>query len=503
MTDALTTVRPGRAPRPAQRRAASRNAILAVVLTGQFMALLDASVVNVAAPAIHASLHASGAGLQLVIAGYVITYAVLLVTGARLGDIAGHRTMFLAGVALFTLASLGCGLAGSASVLVTLRFVQGAGAAAMIPQVLSLIQRSFPGPARARPMRLYAAVLAGGAVAGQVIGGLVVSADLWGSSWRPVFLLNVPVGVALLVAGARLLPRGRGEPGRGLDPAGLAILTPSVLALLLPLVLGQSEHWPAWGWVCLAASVAGFAVFAAVERRVAADGSPLIPGRVLRLPGVAMGIAAMFAVLAVFGGFFFILALHLQGGLGESALRAGLTFAPAGIAFALVSLNWQRIGAAGQPALIIGGFAASAAGLLALAFLLRDGRDGGGWLYLSTALTGAGMAASFSPLMTAVLLRVPVADAADATGVIVTVNQLALVTGVATFGTLYLNLAGRLPLHPAAGDFRQLSAHAATVTLVTLAAGAVAGGVLASAREVRARASGRPGLTPGPAARSA
>ena len=483
MTNTLTTAGPARA---AQRRAPSPGGILAVVLTGQFMALLDASVVNVAAPAIHASLHASGASLQLVIAGYVITYAVLLVTGARLGDIVGHRTMFLFGVALFTLASLGCGLAGSTSVLVTLRFVQGAGAAAMIPQVLSLIQRSFPGPARARPMRLYAAVLAGGAVAGQVVGGLLVSADLWGSTWRPVFLLNVPIGVVLLIAGGRLLPRGRGEPGRGLDPAGLVLLTPAVLALVLPLVLGQSEHWPAWGWACLAASTAGFAAFAVVERRLgAAGGSPLIPGRVLRLPGVAMGIAALFAVLAVFGGFFFTLALHLQGGLGESALRAGLTFAPAGLAFALVSLNWQRFGGS-QLALIIGGFAASAAGLLALAFLLRGGRDGGAWLYLATAVTGAGMAASFSPLMTDVLMRVPVADAADATGVIVTVNQLALVVGVATFGTLYLNLAGRLPLQAAAG-FRAVSAHAAVVTCVVLAGGAVAGGALAFARSVLAR----------------
>jgi MFS family permease len=488
MTNTLTTAGPAR---PALRRASPRG-ILAVVLTGQFMALLDASVVNVAAPSIHASLHASGAGLQLVIAGYVITYAVLLVTGARLGDIAGHRTVFLAGVALFTLASLGCGLAGSTTVLVTLRFVQGAGAAAMIPQVLSLIQRTFPGPARARPMRLYAAVLAGGAVAGQVIGGLLVSADLWGSTWRPVFLLNVPVGAALLVAGGRLLPRGRGEQGRGLDLAGLAILTPSVLALVLPLVLGQSEHWPAWSWACLAASGLGFAAFAVAERRVAANGgSPLIPGRVLRLPGAATGISAMFAVLAVFGGFFFTLALHLQGGLGESALRAGLTFAPAGLAFALVSLNWQRVGPAGQQALITGGFVANAAGLLALAFLLRGGRDGGAWLFLAMALTGAGMAASFSPLMTAVLMRVPVADAADATGVIVTVNQLALVIGVATFGTLYLNLAGRLPLHDAAGGFTMVSAHAAAVTGVALAGGAVAGGVLAAIRGAVSRGRGR------------
>src|SRR5215472_13174496 len=213
MTDTLAVTR---SARPAGLPAVSPRATLAVVLTGQFMAVLDASVVNVAAPSIHAGLHTSGAGLQLVIAGYVITYAVLLVTGARLGDILGHRRVFLGGLAAFTLASLGCGLATSTSVLVALRFVQGAGAAAMIPQVLSLIQRSFPGAARARPMRLYAAVLAGGAVAGQVVGGLLVSADLWGSSWRPVFLLNVPIGVILFLAGLRYLPRGAGEPGRSL-----------------------------------------------------------------------------------------------------------------------------------------------------------------------------------------------------------------------------------------------------------------------------------------------
>jgi hypothetical protein len=200
-----------------------------------------------------------------------------------------------------------------------------------------------------------------------------------------------------------------------------------------------------------------------------------------------MGIAALFAVMAVFGGFFFTLALHLQGGLGDSALRAGLTFVPAGLAFALVSLNWQRIGGRGQLALIMGGFAANAAGLLALAFLLRDGGDGGAALYLALAAVGAGMAASFSPLMTAVLMRVPVHDAADATGVIVTVNQLALVIGVATFGTLYLNLAGQLPAHAAADGFRAVSAHAVAVTCVVLAAGSAAGGVLAIVRSVLAR----------------
>jgi biotin-[acetyl-CoA-carboxylase] ligase BirA-like protein len=323
----------------------------------------------------------------------------------------------------------------------------------MIPQVLSLIQRTFTGMSRGRAMSAYSAVLAGGVVVGQIVGGFLVSADLLGTTWRPVFLVNVPIGVVLLVAGWRKLPAGSGERGRGLDLPGLVTLTPAVLALVVPLVLGQSEHWPAWGWACLAASPVALAGFVFAERRQAAHGgSPLIPGRVLALPGVASGIAALFATMTVFGGFFFALALHLQGGLGDSPLRAGLTFAPSAAAFAAVSLNWQRLPGLVRRWLPIGGFAWVAAGLASLAGLLHGGGSGGIALYLVLALIGAGMAAAFSPLMTAVLMRVPVADAADATGVIVTVNQLGLVIGVATFGTLYLNLAGRLPARTPSGN---------------------------------------------------
>jgi len=459
--------------------------VLAVVLIGQFMAVLDASIVNVAAPSIHASLRASGAGLQLIVAGYTITYAVLLVTGARLGDIIGHRRVFLAGLALFTLASLGCGLAASAGLLIGLRFIQGAGAALMIPQVLSLIQRTHSGPARARAMSRYSAVLAGGAVVGQLAGGLLISANLFGADWRPVFLVNVPIGVVLLAIGARALPHGRGEPGRTLDLPGLALLTPAVLAFVLPLVLGQPEHWPAWGWILMAASVPLVAAFAQIERRTAGSGgTPLIPGRVLRVPGVPVAIAAMFTVMTIFSGFFFTLALHLQDGLGYSALRAGLTFAPAAAAFALVSLNWRRLPASTHGALIITGFVAFGTAMAALAALLRAGGTGGAGLYLIGALAGAGMAAAFSPLMTGVLLRVPVGLAADATGVVVTVNQLGLLVGVATFGTLYLNLAGQLPGHGAFGAFRHVSAHAEAVTFLALA-GLAAVGVILAAVHVR------------------
>ena len=458
------------------------GAVLAIVLTGQLMAVIDNSIVNVAVPSMAVGLHASGALLQLIVAGYTISYAVLLVTGARLGDILGHRRVFLGGAALFTLASLGCGLAPSAGSLVALRFIQGVGAAVMIPQVLSLIQRTFtePGP-RARAMSFYAAVLSGGAVLGQVIGGLLVSADIGGSTWRPIFLVNVPVGLAVLAFGRQLPAADPGRPPRRLDLPGLLTLTPAVLAFVLPLVLGQSLGWPAWGWALLAASAAAGLALAPVERLVAArGGQPILPRALLAAPGVATGIGSMCTLMLIFGGWLFVLTLHLQDGLGYSALRSGLTFVPAALAFALVSLNWRRVPAAAHHILIVGGFVLNGGALLSLGLLLRDGGTGGALTYLLAAISGGGMAAGFGPLMTRVLSRVPVAIAADASGVIVTVNQLGIVGGVATFGTLYLNLAGHLHASALA------SAHAYEASSIALAAVAILGGTLA-AIHVRAR----------------
>lgn len=478
MTELTTRSQPAITSRVTNSRRVRPGTVLAIVLTGQLMAVIDNSIVNVATPAIHASLHAGGASLQLIVAGYTIAYAVLLVTGARLGDILGHRRMFLAGAALFTLTSLGCGLAPTAGALTGLRFAQGIGAATMIPQVLSLIQRTYtsPGP-RARAMSLYATVLSGGAVIGQVIGGLLVTANIDGTTWRPVFLVNVPVGLAVLVLGARTLPRSSARDGRSLDLPGLFTLTPAVLAFVLPLVLGQPLGWPAWGWALLAASAVLFAVLPVVERRVAArGGQPILPRSLLGLPGVATGIVGLFAAMTVFGGWLFGFALEMQDGLGDSALRAGLTFVPAAVAFALVSLNWQRLPAGWQAPAAVVGFILNGSGLLATALLLRTGGNGGVWIYLTGALAGGGMAAAFGPLMTRVLSRVPVSLAADASGVIVTVNQLGIVVGIATFGTLYLNLAGRLPASASASRaFTLVSAHAYLVTSLGLAGLALAG----------------------------
>jgi MFS family permease len=435
---------------PASRTPVRVGRLLTIIMVGQFMAILDVSVVNVAAPTIRTDLHASGAGLQLVIAGYTIAYAMLLITGARLGDILGHRAAFQGGLAIFTAASLACGLAGSTGLLIGFRFIQGTGAALMVPQVMSLIQRNFTGAARARAFSVYGAVLAGGSVVGQVVGGVLVSADVFGTGWRPVFLINVPIGLALLVAGARVLPGDRGERGRGLDLPGLVSLSAAVLFFVVPLVLGHEEHWPLWGWVMLAMSVAFFAGFAVLQRRAA---SPLIPGRVAGAPGMRAGLSAIFLCMCTFGGFLFSLALHLQGGLGYTPLHAGLFFIPGAGGFALSSLNWRRMPARWHRPMIPLAMLVAGLGYLGLALF----ETGGVWLEVAMAVAGLGLGAAFGPLLAVTLTHVAVADAADASGLLVMTNQLGQVVGVATFGTLFLSLA------PPTG-------HALTVTSVALGA---------------------------------
>jgi EmrB/QacA subfamily drug resistance transporter len=468
----MTTVhRTGTAPAavtvPARTaaRAPRTGAILTIILLGQFMALLDVSVVNVAAPTIRADLHASGAGLQLVVAGYTIVYAMLLITGARLGDRLGHRQVFLGGMVLFTVASLACGLAPSTGMLVGFRMVQGAGAALMVPQVLSLIQRHFPPRERARALGRYAAVIASGAVVGQVVGGALVGADLAGTGWRPVFLVNVPIGVAVLAAGWRILPRDAGEPDRRLDLPGLVTLSAAVLLFVVPLVLGREEHWPVWGWVCLAASAALLPIFALVQRRASA---PLVPGRVLRAPGMLPALGAIFVAMAVYGGYLLSVALHLQSGLGYSPLHAGLTFVPVGLCFGFASLNWRRVPARLHRRMIPTGLLLGGVSLALLSVSVRDGSGPDALFWVSQVLFGLGFGCAFSPMITLALAGVPAADAADASGLLTTMTQLAQVVGVATFATLYLSLVGRDP----SGHAMALTAAATAAATVLAAASA-------------------------------
>ncbi len=451
--------------------ARGRWLMLIVLLAGQFMALLDVTIVNVAMPTIGRSLHASGAELQLVVAGYTVSYAMMLITGARMGDLYGRRRIFLAGVAIFTLASLTCGIAPGIGVLIGARLVQGAGAAAMMPQIMSVIQVRFSGAARARALSAYTAVLSSGFVAGQVIGGALVTADLFGQSWRPVFLVNVPIGLAVLATVPRVVPRD--EPGRGrrLDLAGLAIAVPAVFLVVLPLMLGHQEDWPAWVFACIAAGLALAFAFVLVERRIAdRGGDPLLNLAVLRAPGLVPGLATVAVLMITYGGFLFSFALHLQAGLGDSALRAGLTFAPCALVFGFCGYFWRRLPAWSHHLLAPAGCLAAVGGYLAVGFALHSGGQGGLALQVAMVVTGASLALGFSPLVTHALVRVPLHHAADASGLLTTTIQLGQAVGVATFGSLYLTLdADR------GGAVSAASGHALAITLAWLAAAMVFG----------------------------
>ncbi len=451
--------------------ARGRWLMLIVLLAGQFMALLDVTIVNVAMPTIGRSLHASGAELQLVVAGYTVSYAMMLITGARMGDLYGRRRIFLAGVAIFTLASLTCGIAPGIGVLIGARLVQGAGAAAMMPQIMSVIQVRFSGAARARALSAYTAVLSSGFVAGQVIGGALVTADLFGQSWRPVFLVNVPIGLAVLATVPRVVPRD--EPGRGrrLDLAGLAIAVPAVFLVVLPLMLGHQEDWPAWVFACIAAGLALAFAFVLVERRIAdRGGDPLLNLAVLRAPGLVPGLATVAVLMITYGGFLFSFALHLQAGLGDSALRAGLTFAPCALVFGFCGYFWRRLPAWSHHLLTPAGCLVAVGGYLGVGFVLHSGGRGGLALQVAMVVTGASLALGFSPLVTHALVRVPLHHAADASGLLTTTIQLGQAVGVATFGSLYLTLdADR------GGVVSAASGHALAVTLAWLAAAMVSG----------------------------
>ena len=227
------------ATRPQAVRTAPARLMLAIVLGGQAMATLDGSIVNVALPSIRAQLSASGAQLQLVAAAYLLAFAALVVTGARLGDRHGHAWMFRAGLAGFTVASLACGLAPSAVTLIAARLAQGAGGAVMVAQVISMIHLGFQGPARAKAIAYYSLVLALGVAAGQILGGVIVSADLFGLGWRPIFLVNLPAGLVILAATTKLSPAAAtGTAGRR-DLAGAAILR-----RLGRRDRGTAESWP-------------------------------------------------------------------------------------------------------------------------------------------------------------------------------------------------------------------------------------------------------------------
>jgi EmrB/QacA subfamily drug resistance transporter len=416
---------------------------LIVLLLAAVLDLVDVTIANVAIPTIQRDLGASYEAIQWVLAGYTLAFALGLITGGRLGDIYGRKRLFLIGVGGFALGSALCGLAPSPELLVAARVLQGAMAAVMIPQVLSIIQASFPPDEWGAAFGAYGAVAGLASAAGPLMGGLLIRGDLFGLGWRPIFLVNVPVALVALVAAALVVRESRSEHPLRLDLAGVAIVTVGLLLLVYPLVKGRDLGWPAWTLASMIASVPVLILFAFWERRkVGKDGSPLVP---LGLFGGRAFVAGLLVNLIFFlgvGSFFLVLALHLQVGLGFTPLHAGLTILPfslggvvaSGISVQLAPKLGRRVLAAG--ALLM---AAGVAGLI-LAFS-TFGTQAGSWEMLPALLVaGFGMGLILPPLVDVILAGVSSDDAGAASGVLSSTNQLGNAVGVAIIGVIFFGL---------------------------------------------------------------
>jgi MFS family permease len=416
--------------------------VLAILLAGQAMASMDASILVVASPSLRADLGASGAQLELILSMYTLAFAGMVVTGARLGDVLSKRRMFLLGLTGFTIASLAGGLAPSPDALIVARGVQGLAGALMTPQVLSMIQLQFSGEMRARAIGAYSMILSAGVALGQIFGGLLVSAHLLAAAWRPALLINVPVGIVVLLAAGPGLPdvaRGR---RRRLDGGGAAILSAALLALVLPLTLGRAEAWPSWIWPALVISALLVAAFPAFERRVAAQGGdPLFDLGLLARPRVGAGIAVIVVVMGCYAGFIVTVTLHLQDGLRFSALHGGLICSIYASGFATASLTWTRAGAALRARLPVLGLLAMGTALLGLGLIA----GAGGWQLAAIApllfLGGLGHACGFAPLANGLASAVRPDQATDLSGLMVTASLIGQVLGIAAFVGIYLSAA--------------------------------------------------------------
>ncbi|MEU5923259.1 MFS transporter [Streptomyces antimycoticus] len=442
---------------------------LFTVLLGAALPLIDFFIVNVALPTMDHDLHAGPAVLELVVAGYGVAYAVLLVLGGRLGDTFGRRRLFLAGMAAFGLTSLACGLAPDAWSLVGARVAQGASAALMLPQVLATIHSSTSGTRRARALSMYGATAGLSMVAGQILGGVLVAADIAGTGWRAVFLVNVPVAVIGLILAVRTVPETRSNRPAPVDVPGTVLLALSLITLMVPLTEGRAAGWPLWTWLALGAFPLVAAAFYVVERRADRAGrTPLLPPSLFALNGLRRGLPLVVPFSIGFGGFMFVIAVALQQGLRYGPVEAGLALAPMATTFFVASLMGPRlVGRYGSRVVTAGGLIQAVGITMLMVAVWRDWPD----LSLAGLLPGVALAGFGQGLQLPVLIRIVLADvpnerAGVGSGVMVTTQQSALALGVATLGTLFLSLEPSMGM----GDALviTLAAQLATIALALL-----------------------------------
>ena len=411
---------------------------LSVLLLAGFVTIFDLFVVNVAIPSMQADLDANFAQIGFIVAGYELAFGVLLITGGRLGDLFGRRRLFVIGMAGFTLASALCGLAPSAEFLIGARVLQGLAAALLFPQVYASIRVNFDGDDSRRAFGLLGMTLGLAAIAGQVLGGWLVHADLFGLGWRSIFLINVPIGL-FAIAAARTIPESRAPQRPALDWMGVALVSAGLTLLLVPLIEGPGQGWPAWSLLSLGVAVLLALFHRQQEQRRMAGGLPLVDMRLLAQRRFALGAVLVLLVYSTSSSFFLCFALLVQTGLGLDPFMAGSIFAPCSVGFVLASLAAPRLVARwGAQAIVAGAMAyAVSIGLLIAQVWMAGAELVPARLIPVLVVVGAGQGFIMTPLLNLVLGFVDEAQAGMASGVISTVQQVGAALGVAVVGILF------------------------------------------------------------------
>jgi EmrB/QacA subfamily drug resistance transporter len=454
-----------------------RWAALAVLLTGAFLAPLDFFIVNVAMPSITAGLGARAADVQLVISGYAVVFAVFLITGGRLGDIFGRKTIFLAGLTGFALASALCGLAWSPLTLILARLLQGMAAAAMAPQALASVAALFPAGERGRALSIYGVTLGMSSIVGQLLGGALVEADIGGLGWRLIFLINLPIAIVAFLAAIPLLRDTRGPQHRRLDLVGVVLSSAALAVFVVPLVEGRERGWPWWSIAMLLTTPLLVEAFRRYEIRLAkAGGEPLIAIAIFQSRGLLRGLGAIMTLYAM-TTFFLIYSIYLQAALGFTALQAGLAILPFSAGFLTGStfspLFGRWLGTA-TPSL---GFALSATGAVATTAVAAGFPAGTippvSLMAPALALIGLGMGMALPTMMRVIVERVDPHQAGLVGGIVNSTLQVSSAVGIAVLGGLFFTALG------ARTDAAAVT-HAFSITLLAIAACHIGGAILAA-----------------------
>ena len=438
---------------------------VAIVLVGAFMALLDTTIVNVALPSIRDGLHASSASLEWIVSGYALAYGLALVPGGRAGDRFGHKRLFLIGLTIFTLASVACGIAQTQNEIVAARIVQGLGAGLFFPAISATIQHSFTGPARSKAFGVLGAIIGVSTAMGPLLGGIIIAAAGAADGWRWVFLVNLFIGAVAIPLAAWRLPRGEMRTRRGFDPVGLSLLTAGLLLLLVPLVEGQQDGWPAWTWLCFGSCAVLLALLTAWERRAdRRGGDPLLKPALLRQTSFSAG--AVFAI-AFFGGFssvFFTLSILWQEGLGHSALITGLVIAPYSVGTLTAAASSDKLSdRLGRFVLVLGCSLVLAGLILVILVIHLTSPAVSGWdLVGPLLLAGLGTGMTIAPNQDFVLATVPRQEAGTAEGILGTSQRIGTAIGIAVIGTV---LFGSLKVTPGAHGVATAFTHSAQLAL--------------------------------------